>query len=57
MRLSVIAALASVAAVSAQQNFTVIVGGNGALTFNPTTLVPATNDLLSSILIVHIIAV
>jgi hypothetical protein len=37
MRFStVIAALVSVAAVSAQQNFTVIVGGNNTLTFNPT---------------------
>jgi len=47
MRLSVIAALASVAAVSAQQNFTVIVGGNGALTFNPTTVNAAVGDTIA----------
>lgn len=37
--LTVIAALVFVGAASAQQTFTVVVGGNGTLTFNPPRLV------------------
>jgi plastocyanin len=48
MRLStVIAVLAPIAAVSAQQNFTVIVGGSGALTFNPTTVNASVGDTIA----------
>jgi len=48
MRFStVIVALASVAAVSAQQNFTVIVGGSGALAFNPTSVNASVGDTIA----------
>jgi len=44
-----IAALASVcvAAVSAQQNFTVIVGGNGTVTYNPTSVNASVGDTIA----------
>jgi len=48
MRFStVIAALVPVVAVSAQQTFTVIVGGNNTLTFNPTSVNASVGDTVA----------
>jgi len=44
---AVLAGLLSVAAVSAQQTITVIVGGNGTLTYNPTSVMANVGDTLS----------
>jgi plastocyanin len=48
MRFStVVAALVPVAAVSAQQNYTIIVGGNGTLTFNPASVNATAGDTIA----------
>lgn len=48
MRFStIIAALVPVAAVSAQQTFTVIVGGNNGLTFNPESVTAKAGDTIA----------
>jgi len=48
MRFStVVAALVSIVAVSAQQNFTVIVGGNGTLTYSPTSVNASVGDTIA----------
>jgi len=48
MRLStVIAALVPVVAVSAAQNFTVVVGGGSTLTYNPTTVNASVGDTIA----------
>jgi len=48
MRFStVIAALVPVVAVSAQQTFTVVVGGNDTLTFNPTSVNASVGDTVA----------
>lgn len=44
---AVLAGLLSVAAVSAQQTITVVVGGNNSLTFNPTSVTAAVGDTIA----------